>query len=316
MEELKTQSRLFTIQLAAELSGLTTHTIRAWEKRYQALKPNRSESGRRLYTEPEVERLTLLGQLTQLGSSIGQIANLPDEELKEIYLKLTQHTTSLQRPTSGLSETELNQRITQLFAALKDYQMGTIVNILEEMKQLISPREMALQVLGPMLKEAKKLQLDSKISDAELHALNAVLKFQAGNIIYSYFQRKVKTQSKIALTTLEGDYHATTLLLAALVCCHHRINFFYLNANLPTFSIIEATKAIEATVLILTITPDQAKQKQFEETIHQIMNEIHPKTKVILLGEGADHLYFKDKWKNLDLIQDLEHLDTYLEKVV
>jgi hypothetical protein len=167
-----------------------------------------------------------------------------------------------------------------------------------------------------MLKEAKKLQLDSKISDAELHALNAVLKFQAGNIIYSYFQRKVKTQSKIALTTLEGDYHATTLLLAALVCCHHRINFFYLNANLPTFSIIEATKAIEATVLILTITPDQTKQKQFEETIHQIMNEIHPKTKVILLGEGADHLYFIEKWKNLDLIQDLEHLDTYLEKVV
>ena len=87
--------KYFNIQMAAELSGLSAHTIRAWEKRYQALTPERAENGRRLYSNREVERLTVLSQLTRLGSSIGQIARLPDEELNEIYLNKTIINTSL-----------------------------------------------------------------------------------------------------------------------------------------------------------------------------------------------------------------------------
>ena len=75
--------------MAAQISGLSTHTIRAWEKRYGALRPDRTETGRRQYSTEEIERLTLLSQLTNLGNSIGQIARLPDPELKEIYQKLT-----------------------------------------------------------------------------------------------------------------------------------------------------------------------------------------------------------------------------------
>ncbi|MFP5490687.1 MAG: MerR family transcriptional regulator [Bacteriovoracia bacterium] len=77
--------KYFNIQMAAQISGLSTHTIRAWEKRYGALRPDRTETGRRQYSTEEIERLTLLSQLTNLGNSIGQIARLPDGELKEIY---------------------------------------------------------------------------------------------------------------------------------------------------------------------------------------------------------------------------------------
>jgi hypothetical protein len=44
----------FNIQLAAQMTGLTAHTIRAWEKRYQALSPERTNNGRRLYSSRSI----------------------------------------------------------------------------------------------------------------------------------------------------------------------------------------------------------------------------------------------------------------------
>ena len=53
----------YNIQIASKLSGVGTHTLRAWEKRYGAVIPMRNESGRRLYSDDDVEKLRLLSEL-------------------------------------------------------------------------------------------------------------------------------------------------------------------------------------------------------------------------------------------------------------
>ncbi len=71
----------YSIKIAAQRSGLTAHVIRIWEKRYGAVTPQRTASGRRLYSLSQVERLKSLSRLTQTGHSIGHIAHLSDEQL-------------------------------------------------------------------------------------------------------------------------------------------------------------------------------------------------------------------------------------------
>lgn len=73
----------YGIGTAARLTGLTVHTIRVWERRYQAVLPERSDGGRRRYSARQVERLGLLKQLTDLGESIGSIAALDDDRLRQ-----------------------------------------------------------------------------------------------------------------------------------------------------------------------------------------------------------------------------------------
>ena len=75
---------LHTIKVAAKRSGLSTHLIRMWERRYQAVKPERSDTGRRLYSDEEIDRLRKLKQATEAGESIGQIADLSNSELAEL----------------------------------------------------------------------------------------------------------------------------------------------------------------------------------------------------------------------------------------
>jgi len=73
----------YGIGTVARLTGLTDHTIRVWERRYGAVDPERSSAGRRRYSPANVERLGLLKRLVDLGESIGTIADLPDDLLKE-----------------------------------------------------------------------------------------------------------------------------------------------------------------------------------------------------------------------------------------
>ena len=73
----------FPIQTVAERTGLTPHVIRAWERRYRAIEPERSAGKHRLYSEAEIERIGLLYRAVRSGHSIGKIAKLPTEELRE-----------------------------------------------------------------------------------------------------------------------------------------------------------------------------------------------------------------------------------------
>jgi DNA-binding transcriptional MerR regulator len=60
--------KLFSIQSVSEMTNLSTHCIRAWEKLYKAITPVRGENGRRVYSEKEVNRLVLLGKLSSGNS--------------------------------------------------------------------------------------------------------------------------------------------------------------------------------------------------------------------------------------------------------
>ena len=72
------------IQVVSRRTGVTQDSLRAWEKRYEAVKPHRAPGGRRLYTDADVERLVLLRRVTDAGRRIGQVAGLPTEELAEL----------------------------------------------------------------------------------------------------------------------------------------------------------------------------------------------------------------------------------------
>ena len=69
------------IQIVVRRTGLTADVLRAWERRYTAVEPARSSSGRRLYTDDDIERLRLLKRATDAGRSIGQVATLATDAL-------------------------------------------------------------------------------------------------------------------------------------------------------------------------------------------------------------------------------------------
>ena len=74
MARTRTPKDGYAIGAVARITGLTDHTIRVWERRYKAVVARRSETGRRIYTAANVEKLGLLKQLTDKGIAISKIA--------------------------------------------------------------------------------------------------------------------------------------------------------------------------------------------------------------------------------------------------
>ena len=73
----------YPIRAVAKITGISLDTLRAWERRYRAVVPQRSDRGRQ-YGTAEIDRLLLLNQLVKRGHSIGSIASLPDSELRNL----------------------------------------------------------------------------------------------------------------------------------------------------------------------------------------------------------------------------------------
>jgi hypothetical protein len=68
----------------ARMVRIPVSTLRIWERRYQVVGPALTDSGHRLYSGADVERLLLIKQLIDLGHAIGSLARLPTPALLEI----------------------------------------------------------------------------------------------------------------------------------------------------------------------------------------------------------------------------------------
>ena len=63
------------------VTGIGVHTLRAWEKRYGVVNPERNSNGRRYYSDEDIEKLKNIAKLTKNGEQISVISRYSDEEL-------------------------------------------------------------------------------------------------------------------------------------------------------------------------------------------------------------------------------------------
>ena len=82
MQDSEQQSH-YKIGAVSRITGIGSETLRAWERRYNAVTPSRTASGDRNYSRDDVAKLLLLKSLVDAGISIGTIASLSHEQLKQ-----------------------------------------------------------------------------------------------------------------------------------------------------------------------------------------------------------------------------------------
>lgn len=245
----------FNIQVASQLSGVASATIRAWEKRYNAVVPDRAENKHRLYSETDIEKLAVLYRLTELGQSIGKIAHLELNELKEVYTRL------MHRPyeekyvvTPHHDKIDLEKMLGNFQLALAAYKLDIISHELEKAKTLLSPRDLCLDILVPLFQEIGKKVSLNEFSIAQEHTLSAIVSFHLGQMIGQHYQKTLVRNELILITTPEGELHEIGILGAALLCVHYGIKIIYLGANLPAESLAEAANALNPKAILLGTT--------------------------------------------------------------
>jgi MerR family transcriptional regulator, light-induced transcriptional regulator len=300
------------VKAVARALGISPHTLRAWERRYAIVTPERSETGRRLYTEKQVERLKTIVSLIEVGHGIGQLAALNEKDLKKIA------RTTAPVPTRNIgTHAETSLRVERIVRALGKYELENVARELDRARLSVSCREFVLFVVLPLMKEVGTLVGDNRFSIAQEHALSAIMRHQVGLILQTAQTRQDSESEsvKILMTSAEGDVHEFGILVAAVLAAHHGLECQYLGVSLPKQALVEAAKALKPNLLLLSNTPlPDTKRGEFMENYLRFLDRhLDEGVEIWVGGAGALATKPNSSWKRgFKQIQSIPQLDTML----
>jgi DNA-binding transcriptional MerR regulator len=84
---------LYSIKDLEYLSGIKAHTIRIWEKRYQLLDPNRTETNIRSYSDGDVRKILNVAMLVKSGYKISNVASFDEDRLQSEIIRISRATS-------------------------------------------------------------------------------------------------------------------------------------------------------------------------------------------------------------------------------
>lgn len=233
----------YPIRVVSHLTGLSVDTLRAWERRYQAVSPRRDERGR-AYSEAHVARLRLLAGLVERGHAIGSIANLSDRALGAL-----DHS-----PAKPPTRTRDNEQIdvSELLAAIKRYDLAAMEAIVNRHAVMLAPDTLVFAVVLPVLREIGERWQAGAVRPAQEHLVSAVMRTVLGGLLRTLSRAGAKRQ--LVFATLAGERHELGLLCAAVLAASAGHGVLYLGPDLPTADIAHAVRTSNATTLVLAGT--------------------------------------------------------------
>ena len=244
----------YTVRAVAEITGLSPHVLRVWERRYQAVTPRRSDSNRRLYAESEVRRLELLATLTKRGHGISQIAKLPLNDLSRMAGGLKESEWSKGQQSSELSKPGMSpeaQMLEDCWGLVVELDPRGLRVLLEAATLEMGANVLAMRVIAPLISRIGEGWESGAISIAEEHAASAVLKefLLQGNRPFA----ESANAPCLVVTTPAGQLHELGAVLVTSMARRAGWSGAYMGPSLPAEEIARAAVRGEATAVAISI---------------------------------------------------------------
>lgn len=302
---------LHPIQVVARRTGLSADVIRAWERRYEAVLPKRSSTSRRLYSNEDVERLTLLRQTTQSGRRIGDVARLPLAELQAL-VELDSTPVGTESNDSTSLASPCNSHLEECFAAVRKLDSialdAALANAALALSIPVLLDELVCGLLGRIGSEWRV----GTFRVCHEHMVTAQLRTFLGGLIS---QNVMATGGPTLLvTTPRGQRHELGALMAAVIAVHSGWHPLYLGPDIPSDEIAFAATELDVRAVAISIS-HPADDPKLPEVLLRLGQQL-PKSAVLLVGGAAAHAY-SQVLEEINALQlyDLKTLGTLLDEM-
>ena len=230
----------------AGIVGVPEATLRAWERRYEAVVPVRNDRGR-VYSEADVARLKRLDELVKQGHAIGTIAGSSDADLDQLLRGAGVHAVRPEPSPVANLET--------LTAALDRYDLEAVEATLNRYAVLLPPRDLVFSVILPLLQQIGERWQAGRLRPSHEHLVSAIIRSVLGGSLRAV--ARPTGSPRVVFATPSGDRHELGLLCAALLAATAGYGVLYLGADLPASDIFHAAESAGARIVILSLTaPD------------------------------------------------------------
>lgn len=275
------------IQVVAKRTGLSADVIRVWERRYQAVTPARSDTRRRLYTDDDVSRLTLLRRATEGGRRIGDVANLTTAELTELVESDLAARAPAALPDASPGASRSSDHLEACLTAIVALDSRALDTALSRARLDLSTPHLMEHVVLPLLHEVGERWHRGELRPHHEHLATSMTRGVLESI------RALGTQPDdgpdLLVTTLSGQLHELGALMAAVVAATEGWRVTYLGPNLPAEDIAAAARqrSSSAVALSLVYPPDDPAVADQLRALRSMLPDDVP----ILIGGRASSGY-------------------------
>jgi DNA-binding transcriptional MerR regulator/methylmalonyl-CoA mutase cobalamin-binding subunit len=266
---------MFPVKAAAEMSGLTPETLRAWERRHGAIAPHRDARGRRLYDAAMVDRLARLHRLTGRGHPIRDLAGLDDDALDRLL------DTGRQAAFGDLDA--LPRRMLE---SIGDYRVDRFDRDLSVAIATLPVPVLLQRVVMPLLREIGLQWADGRLAIAQERLVSSLLR---SRLLAVLDQHPRERAPRLLFATLPGEPHELGLLAAALHAHDAGAPVLYLGTGLPAVELARVARRLDAAAVALS-SIDPATAPEMLAGLRDLDAALPDGTQVWVGGANARYL--------------------------
>lgn len=232
------------VRMVVQRTGLSSHVLRAWERRYGVVAPTRTEGGQRLYSDADIERLALLQALTAAGGSISQLAPLPLDELSRMMAAGLAPSSE----TGGSGPAPWRKAA---LAAIEVFDGAELRRDLGRAAMALGVPRFLDEVAAPVLREVGERWEAGRMGIAQEHLATAAVREVLGWVRESAETRGAAPILVVATPARQLHEGGALLVAAAAAADGWRVS--YLGANLPSADIAAAAARTGARAVALSV---------------------------------------------------------------
>jgi methanogenic corrinoid protein MtbC1 len=304
----------YSIKLVTRRTGLSPDVIRVWEKRYKAVTPERTATNRRLYSEADIERLILLHKATKAGHAIGQVANQPMKNLRQLLHVEEAMARSRKQPAQRVAS-DASQSVSIVDACIhhvKQLDAEGLKRALQNAEITLSKPAIIEQLIVPLMHKIGDLWRNGTLRVIHEHMASAVVRSFLGNLQQAF--EIPATAPGIVITTPIGQLHELGALMAAATASSEGWRVTYLGPNLPAEEIAAAVRQNNAKAVGLSIVYPSDDLRMSEE-MRKLRRGVSNKVAILAGGrvaasyqeilESIEAMYLKDMVSFGDVLESL-----------
>ncbi len=241
------------------LTGIKAHTIRIWEKRYNLISPERTDTLIRTYTDEDLTNLLSVALLNKNGIKISKIVDMGKEQIsKKVWdLKFSKNENSSQE---------------KLILALIELDEDLFRNTLQSLIDSVGLEETFASHLIPFLDRIGIMWIVGTIHPAQEHFISNLIRQKVISEIdkLSVPNNDIKP---VMLYLPEHEWHEISLLYYQYILRRNGINTVYLGQSLPYDSLLLTIEKLTPRALV-TSWLTAVDEKYMINYFKQLSNDI------------------------------------------
>jgi len=275
----------FPIGYVALATGLSPHVIRVWERRYQAVAPDRKGKKRRLYSQNDIDRLKLLKRARTCGRRIGSLVMLDEAALHrmdrngDIAFDWSDSKIGDTMPLEGPSEL-----LRACERAVRNMDGADLYLALRRADAQLSRTYLLTDVVAPLM---------HRIGDGWSARRLGIMHEHFASSIVSAFLSDILVRAttdehapRMVVSTPAGQRCEIGALAASVAAADRGWKVFYFGPDLPGEDIAAAAASKQAEAVCLSITC-RSQEGAMSRELNRLRQQLGDEARVLIGGQAA-----------------------------